>query len=812
MFETTFNDGWIVRPKTSIFAQLRAGAGSDKPITLPHDAVITEERSPDAAGAQAFFRGGTFEYLKQFEAPDEWRNKRVALHFHAAYRDAMVFVNDAFVAQRPSGYSEFFVELDAYLRYGTTNTVRVETRARDDSRWYTGAGLYRDVRLLVTAPTHIAPRGVTVTTPDVDDERAVVETAVRVSNAGRSTATRTVGVHIVAPDGSAAADGRSPVTVRPGETVTARVRSYIEGPLRWSVDDPHLYTAEVRLLDGDDSDDERRFPFGIRTLQLDPRHGLRINGETVKLRGTCVHHDNGILGAASFARAEERKVELLKAAGFNAVRAAHSPFAESFLDACDRLGMLVMDEAFDVWADSKTSLDYSLAFPEWWERDLEAMVAKDRNHPSVIMYSLGNEILEVGNPHGAAIGRALAEKVRALDPTRFLTNGINALVSVMPALLAQRAEHRASDGGVNAVMAGQPRIMDEVVRSEAVAAATAESFSVLDIAGWNYADVRYLQDVDAFPDRIVVGTETFPNAIASNWNLVTGHPHLIGDFTWTGLDYLGEVGIGRLQYDDEPYSFEASYPWITAWCGDLDITGFRRPASYYREIVFGLRTSPYIAVQRPENHPRTAVRGRWSWSDSIASWTWDAETGSPIRVEVYADADEVELLLNGVAIDRAAPGNDLPLIAHFETEYHPGTLTAVAYRGGRETGRTSLVTAGEPRLVASTDRGTVIADHGDLVFVELELRDEQGVLHTAADREVTVAVDGAGTLIALGSARPSTLERYDTARHTTFDGRALAVIRPTGPGEIRITASTDGLGNAVAVVTALPTQDGEHRV
>lgn len=804
MFETTFNDGWVARPKTSIFAQLRAGAESEVTVTLPHDAVFAGERSPAGAGAQAFFPGGTFEYLKQFDAPDTWRDRRVALHFHGVYRDAMVFVNDAFVAQRPSGYSEFFVELDPFLRYGATNTVRVEVRARDDSRWYTGAGIYRDVRLLVTSPVHIAPRGVTVTTPDVDDERAVVETAVSVRNTGRSTVTRTIDVRLVAPDGTAAAEAHVPVTVRPGETATARTRSYVSDPRRWAIDHPHLYTAEVSVRDGDSLDDERRIRFGIRTLQLDPRHGLRINGETVKLRGTCVHHDNGILGAASFAGAEERKVALLKAAGFNAVRAAHSPFAESFLDACDRLGMLVMDEAFDVWADSKSPLDYSLAFPEWWERDLEAMVAKDRNHPSVILYSLGNEILEVGNPHGAAIGRALAERVRALDPTRFLTNGINAVVSIMPAMLAQLAQHRANAGGVNAVMAGQPRIMDEVVKSDMVAEATAESFAVLDVAGWNYADVRYLQDLDAFPDRIVVGTETFPNAIASNWELVTEYPHLIGDFTWTGIDYLGEVGIGRLQYDDEPYAFEAPYPWITAWCGDLDITGFRRPASYYREIVFGLRTDPYIAVHRPENHARTAVRGRWSWSDSIASWTWDIAPGTPVRVEVYADADEVELLLNETPIARVTPGSDLPLVAHFEVLYQPGELTAVSYRGGDETGRTSLVTAGAPSLVASVDRSTATADHGDLVFVELELRDEQGVLYTAADREVTVSVEGAGTLIALGSGRPVTLERYDSGRHTTFDGRALAVVRPTEAGSIRVIASADGLEEAVVLVTATP--------
>lgn len=802
MSDTSFNADWIVRPKTSIFAQLRAGAGADVTVTLPHDAVLGSERSPDGASAQAFFPGGTFEYLKKFDVPLQWQDKRVALHFHGAYRDAMVFVNDAFVAQRPAGYSEFFVELDPYLKYGTTNTVRVETRSRDDSRWYTGSGLYRDVGLLVTPAVHIAPRGVTVTTPDVDDERAVIETAVRVRNTGRSTVTRTVDVRISAPDGTSAATSECPVTVRPGETVTARLRSYVDTPLRWSIEDPHLYTVDVALGEGADADD-CRVRVGIRTLQLDPRHGLRINGERVKLRGTCVHHDNGILGAASFARAEERKVAQLKAAGFNAVRAAHSPFAESFLDACDRLGMLVMDEAFDVWADSKSPLDYSLAFPEWWERDLEAMVAKDRNHPSVIMYSLGNEILEVGNLHGAAIGRALTEKVRSLDPTRFITNGMNAMVSIMPMVLAMAEQARQQPaGGVNAVMASQPRMMHEVVTSQAVADATAESFAVLDVAGWNYADGRYLQDVEAFPDRIVVGTETFPNAIASNWELVMGHPHLIGDFTWTGIDYLGEVGIGRLQYDDEAYSFEASYPWITAWCGDLDITGFRRPQSYYREIVFGLRSDPYIAVHRPENYERTAERGRWSWSDTVSSWTWNVEPGTPIRIEVYADADEVELRLGSETLGRVVPGADLPLVALFETVYRPGELTAVAYRNGIEAGRTSLVSAAAPRLVAAADREVVRADHTDLVYVELELRDDDGMLHTAADREVAVTVEGAGALISLGSARPATTERYDTGQHTTFEGRALAIVRPTGLGGIRVTATAAGLGEAVVLVTA----------
>jgi beta-galactosidase len=805
MTEESFNAQWRVRPKTSIFTQLRAGRGGETPVTLPHDAVIHAERSSDESGSQAFFPGGTFEYLKSFDAPTEWKEKRVSLHFHGAYRDAMVFVNDGFAGHRPSGYSEFFIDLDPFLYYGGTNTIRVETRARDDSRWYTGSGLYRGVGLIVAEPVHILPRGITVTTPDVDAERAVVEVAVTVRNTTAGTRTRTVAVGLDAPDGTTVAHSSAPVTVRPGCTATARLRLYVDAPLRWSVETPYLYEARTRLLEDGRPSEEHLTMTGIRTLQLDPKHGLRINGKSVKLRGTCLHHDNGILGAASFARAEERKVAQLKEAGFTAVRAAHSPFAESFLDACDRLGMLVIDEAFDVWADSKSALDSSLTFPEWWSRDLEAMVATDRNHPSVIMYSIGNEILEVGTPHGAAIGRDLAERIRELDPTRFVTNGINALVAVMPTVLEKRQQASTINGGVNAAMAAGPAILDDLVTSELVSDATEESFAVLDVAGWNYADARYERDFKAFPDRIVVGTETFPRKIADNWALVTAHPRLIGDFTWTGYDYLGEVGIGRAQYTDTPSSFEAPYPWIAAWCGDLDLLGRRRPASYYREIVFGLRTTPYLAVQRPETFQRETVLGRWAWSDSIASWTWDVAPGTPIRVEVYAPAevDEVELLLNGETISRVQPGADLPLITAFELTYQPGELTTVTYREGSETGRTSLVTAkGSPRLVATLDRAAVVADHEDLAFIDIELCDEDGVLHTAADQIIEVHVEGAGVLAALGSARPETLERYDDGSHLSFDGRALAVVRPTMEGEILVTISGSGLAELRLIVAA----------
>lgn len=803
----SFNTGWTVRPKSSIFASL-AGSAEAVPVTLPHDAIITTQRAAEHNGGQAYFPGGCFEYSKTFEVPEEWRARRVHLEFGGVYRDAVVFVNNVAAGQRPNGYSPFLIDLNPYLRYGEPNVVRVEARAHHDSRWYTGAGIYRDTSLIVTELVHVAWRGVRVTTPDVDRERAVVEVAIDVRNDGLTTETVSVEVEVVDDLGRVVASGSTPVTTRAGSVASARIRTYVEEPRLWNVDDPQLYTATVRLRGAGGLVDEQHTTFGIRTLRLDPVHGLRINGEqNLKLRGACVHHDNGILGAAAIGRAEERKIELLKAAGFNAIRSSHNPLSEAMLEACDRIGMLVIDEAFDVWTESKSSFDYSLTFQEWWERDLEAMVLRDLNHPSVVLYSIGNEIPETGSPLGSEWGRRLAEKVRSLDPTRFVTNGINGFVSTIDHFADEFRRVTAAgeeNGGVNEVMTSHADLQNEIARSSVVTERTAESFGVLDVAGMNYADARYPLDRELFPDRIILGSETFPPRIADNWSLILDSPQVIGDFTWTGFDYLGEVGIGRAQFSDSTPGFTAPFPWIAAWCGDLDLTGFRRPASYYREIVFGLRTDPYIAVQRPENYHRTPkVTGGWAWSDSIGSWTWPVESGTPIRIEVYSGGDEVELLLDGKTIARQAPGEDMALVSVFETEYRPGELTAVAYWSGTEIGRTTLHSAvGATTLAAVSDRGLLVADDADLAFVAIELRDAAGTLITSENKKIAVSVEGAGVLQALGSARPDNAERYDTAEHTTFDGRALAIVRPIGTGAITVSITADGLEPVVLTLTA----------
>ncbi|MFJ9374634.1 glycoside hydrolase family 2 TIM barrel-domain containing protein [Streptomyces sp. NPDC101455] len=822
MIRTSFNEGWHSRPKVNPFAELSGAKIPYRPVALPHDAMIAQDRRAPAGevtmegGAGAYFPGGTYEYRKTFSVPEEHRGRRILVEFEGVYRDAVVHINGDFAGQRPFGYSRFRIDADRFLRYGDDgdNEIRVEARTHRDSRWYTGAGIHRDTWLLVGELVRIAPDGVRVTTPDIDGERAVVEVATEVEN--DSIAIRTVDIVTEIRDGAGTvvASDTSKVTVLPREPATVRQRLYVHDPLLWGTDTPTLYTATVTLKDLD----TETVTFGIRSLRLDPVHGLRINGETVKLRGACVHHDNGVLGAATFARAEERRVHLLKDAGFNALRMSHNPMSKAMLDACDRLGMLVMDETFDVWTSGKSEFDYSLNFPDWWERDVEAMVAKDFNHPSVIMYSIGNEIPETGSPSGAAWGRRLAEKVRSLDSTRYVTNAVNGMLSVMselgrPAQQAQEkkaaeagADEAGTEGkGINSLMADAGDMMNAISASSLVTEKTAESFAVLDVAGMNYAEARYALDRKLFPNRIIVGTETFPTRIDGNWRLVEEHGHVIGDFTWTGWDYLGEVGIGRPQYltPETPRPVHtAPYPYLLAGCGDLDITGHRRPASYYREIVFGLRTEPYVAVRRPEHHGRAYAGSPWAWSDTVATWTWPGFEGEPVTIEVYGDADEAELLIDGRSLGRQPVGPEHRFRTEFETSYEPGELLAIAYRDGVETGRTTLLSATGPlQLRAESDRPVITSNGGDLAYVSLTLTDPDGTLNTAADRPVRLEVTGAGVLLGFGSADPASEERFDATERRTYEGRVLAVLRPTGPGRIHLTASAPECAPVDVVVT-----------
>jgi beta-galactosidase len=803
---TSFNDGWAVRPKRS-FIDAFGPPHQWEVVRLPHDAMMSQTRTADAPAAVGYFPGGDWEYQKTFFVPETHRGKIVFVEFEGVYRGAMVYVNEHLAAHRPYGYSNFTVLLDPYLRYGDDNVIRVECVARDDARWYSGAGIYRDAHLLVADPVHIVIDGLRVVTPDVDKDFAVVEVSAAVENATMASVTTDVHIEIVDRHDVVVARDVAPLSLVGNSHDTLRRRLLVPRPERWSADSPTLYRCRVEIRVEHKLVDEEITTFGIRTLQADAVRGLRINGDPVELRGACVHHDNGIIGAATIARAEERRVERLKAAGFNSLRSAHQPMSRAMLNACDRIGMLVMDEAFDAWTRPKINGDYTRAFQDWWEADVEAMVAKDMNHPSVILYSTGNEILEVGTVPGAMLGRRIAETIRGLDDTRFVTSAVNAIFATnyLEAASAERTEP-GETAEVNTVFADMFDHLAPLLQSERVGEALAESFAPLDICGYNYTDSRYRVDGDKDPYRVIVGSETLPRQIDRNWSLVTELPHVIGDFTWTGWDYLGEAGIGRVEYERSDgggsRKLLADYPWLTASTGDIDITGHRRPISYYREIVFGLRHEPYVAVQRPEHHGVAPLfRGPWS-DDTVSSWSWPGYESRPITVEVYADADEVTLLLNGTEVGRAPAGPAERYRATFEATYEAGEIVAIARRGHEERRTTLRSAEGLVELDVQADRSEIRADDTDLVFVEIALIDTAGTVRTGEDRVISVALDGPAHLQGFGSARPSTEATFAGTSHETYDGRALAVIRPTGTGAITVSVSGDGLDTKVVRLTA----------
>jgi hypothetical protein len=812
------NDGWTVREPQGPFAGLQGGGPEPTAVRLPHDAMRDMERSPDApSGAgSGYWPSAAWAYLRTLPLPAEWEGGRVALEIDGAYRDALVYANGALVTSCPGGYVRFWAEIGPYLHYGADNQIRIEVRTHRDSRWYSGAGLYRGVRLVVSGPVHIAPDGIVVTTPVVDLDPAVVEVATTLVNETNHLRTVRVRVRLADADGTVVATSEAPATLAPGEPSVARQRLAVTHPRAWSIEDPHLYLATVEVFSAEERMDADTVRVGLRTITVDPARGFRLNGGSLKLRGACIHHDNGPLGAVSMPRAEERRVAALKAAGFNAIRTAHNPASQALLDACDRVGMLVMNELADAWSYEKTEYDPARAFLDRWRSDVDAWVAGSRNHPSVVLYSLGNEIPEIGKPTGALWGRRIAERVRGLDPTRPITNGMNLWLAV------DMSELIAKAGGLNALMGGGAEAsdatrdpdeasamvsgMNRMAASDAVSAAIEESSAVLDVAGYNYADVRYAADLERYPDRVLVGSETFPTEIGRAWPLIETLPNVIGDFTWTGWDYLGEAGIGGFGYAEDPdaiAAFGREWPYRFAYCGDIDVTGFRRPQSYYREIVFGLRHDPYLAVQRPERYGQSKLApNAWAWSDSVASWTWPGFEGKPSVVEVYADADRVELLLDGRPVGQAVAGSK-PYAFELTVPYEPGELAAVAYRDGHEIGRTALVTAtGEVRLAVSADRETVGADD-DLVCVEIALVDAEGRPYGGVDREVAVEVSGPATLAGVTSANPKSAERFDADRVRTFDGRALAVLRTTGAGDVTVRVAAGDLAAEVRVVAAV---------
>jgi beta-galactosidase len=712
--------------------------------------------------------GGAGWYRKTFDKPQVAPGGKAELCFEGVYMNCDVWLNGAHLGNHPYGYTEFAFDLTPQLKDGK-NTVAVKVNnAGRNSRWYSGSGIFRKVWLNVAADVLIPADGVSVTTPEVSRDAALVNIQITVENGATAPKRANARVRLIDSAGAVAGEAQAPVAVAAGSRATATCAVRLKSPRLWSPADPHLYHAEV-VIDADGKvADAAALNIGVRKVEVDAAQGLRINGESLKLRGGCVHHDNGPLGSACIPRAEQRRVETLKANGYNAIRTSHNPPSRDFLDACDRLGMLVIDEAFDCWeSGNKNPEDYHLYFKEWWQRDLESMILRDRNHPCVIFWSIGNEINERAEPHGVEIGKALSACAHKLDPTRLVT-----------AAICHPWDHPKQTWADM-----QP------------------AFTYLDVGGYNYQWEEYERDHANSPQRIMAGTESFPNQAFRNWSAVEKNSYVIGDFVWTAIDYLGESGIGHASIKSGPGGdvFSPPYPWFNSYCGDIDLVGNKKPQSYFRDVVWR-RSKVEIAVQRPVPERWTESVSRWGWSDELRSWTWPGLEGRPMQVRVYTRGDQVRLLLNGKEIASRDLTDKDALRAEFTVPYSPGELKAVAYEHASEIGTIAFTTAGKPhKLVLTPDRPNLKACRDDLSYVMVQVVDENSQPVPDAVVPVSFGVTGAGEIAAVGNANPKDVASFRQPQRDTFHGTCVAVLRPTGkPGAIEVRAESPGLETATA--------------
>ncbi len=812
MIRENFNKGWqVVKGGSSAATAAFMGTDEIHMVHLPHDAMIHEERTPDVeSGAQTgFYPGGEYIYQKSLTVPKEWREKRVSLEFEGIYQTAMVYINGALAATNLYGYSGFYVELNPWLRFGEENKIKViaNNSLVPNSRWYTGSGIYRNVKLLCGDRIHVPADGVRITTLAAEMDSATVEVAVQLHSISRVKENVDVNIFIE-KDGKTVAQDKQMVVMYPETRESSRHTFCIEKPELWDCDTPSLYQCRVEIESNGEVLDKTKESFGIRTILLDAVHGLRLNGKEVKLRGACIHDDNGILGAVTLECAQDRRCRQLKEAGFNSIRSSHHPLSKSMLEACDRYGILVMDEISDMWTVHKNPHDFATHFTECWKQVAERMVAKDYNHPCVVLYSIGNEISEAGSDAGAAIGRKMCNKLHELDATRFTTMGQNGLMSagmrlrtIMQDVMEkfgplQQDSQDSKDGvsGMNSFMSLMAGVRGEYFAAHPLLTEALEGCSAAcDIIGLNYLTARHIAEKELHPNKTVLGTETYPADIVRLWGIVKRYPHVLGDFTWAGYDYLGEAGCGIFHYDGNA-NFTSVFPERTAYIGDLDLVGYRRPISYLREIVYGLRKEPYLAVERLNRYGMACSKTAWMHKDNIASWTWPGYEGKPALVDIYADAQEVELFLNGRSLGRKPAGEEHDFTAAYELTYEPGELTAVSYEDGKESGRYSLATAGEEiQLCVEMDKTELCADGEDLSFITIKLVDEKGRENLFASKEITVSVEGAGDLAGFGSADPQSLRSYDDNKWETYDGYVMAVVRAgEEEGVIRVNIAAEG--------------------
>lgn len=822
MEKHTLDQDWQFAPGTLTLMDLFLGGDRVRRVDLPHDAMVEQPRTPGTANAHqtGFYPGGCYTYLKQWQVPADWAGKTVLLQFEGIADRGRIFFNGERLATSVNPYGETMLDLTGRVRTGEANELKVEVLSEEQSsRWYSGAGLYRPVNVWVGGKACLLPDSLRITTETLTPQIAVLRLDLPVHNRLTAQAKGSLAVTVQSPEGEVVARETLPVQLLPGQDTPLQLRLSVAHPRPWSAETPDLYRCTAVLTVEGEETDRTELTFGIRTLALVPGQGLLVNGQPVKLRGSCIHHDNGLLGAATFPDAERRRCRQLKEAGFNCLRSAHHPMSRAMLEACDALGMYVLDELSDLWTRTKNPRDYANFFPEHWRQDVRRMTEKDYNHPSVVIYVTGNEIPEISTPSGTNLAREVHRAFKAADPTRFTTCALNGLVAgadrmremlcqatgMTPEQLAamQQPATGGEGAGMDAVngmaMVMQGPLADAIATGPIMDELLEEPAVATDITGYNYLTARHEVDLARHPDRMILGTETFPADIVRLWDVVERNPQVLGDMTWTGYDYLGEAGCGIFHHDGAA-NFSAHWPDRLAGIGDLDILGTRKPISYLRQAVYRLGHRPAIGVLRPDRDTAHCPRTPWMWKDNIASWTWPGCEGRETLVDVYANAEEAELFLNGKSLGRQKIQS---FAATWTLPYTPGTLTAVSYLDGAEAGRTELVTADAPAALSLTaDRTALPADGQSLAFVQIRPVDARGNWNRFVPVEITLSTTGAGTLQGSGSANPSSEGSYRDGRWITYDGEGMAVLRAgTEPGPLTLTVKAEGLPEEQITVT-----------
>ena len=772
-----------------------------RPVTLPHDAMLAEPRTALSAGGvnTGWYEGYDYEYQRTLTVPENELSDTHILEFEGVYHNAEVWLNGQKAAFRPYGYTNFYVDCAPFLRAGD-NELRVIARNADqpNSRWYSGAGLYRPVQLWTAGDKHILLNGVRIRTVSLNP--AVVEICVRTSAPG------TVRLMVEGlPSVQQESDGETVFTLT------------IDNARLWTPEMPNLYRCRVQF-----ADDEVTETFGVRTVSWG-KNGFTLNGKRVIIQGACIHHDNGLLGAVCDPDAVARKVRLLKETGYNAIRSAHNPCSKALLAECDRQGMLVMDEYIDHWYIHKTEYDYVPYFMDWWRQDLTDMVEKDYNHPCVVLYSTGNEVSETAQKRGIALTKEMTDFLHGLDDSRPVTCGVNIFFNFLSSIgfgvysdekakkeaeRAKKAKQRGEKAAKKKAVGSQffnnlaGLLGDEFMKRGATLhgcdVKTRDAFANMDIAGYNYGIYRYKHDLKKYPQRLILGSETFCNDAYKFRELAKQEPRLVGDFVWAGMDYLGEVMVGSWEYADYAETFDGGLGWVSAGSGRIDLTGKPLGEALYTRVALEADNGPYIAVC-PVNH--TGDRhspSAWKMTNAMPSWSWTGCEERKANVEVYARAARVELVLNGHTVGSKTLKNDC--LARFSILYESGTLEAVSYDAAdHEIGRCKLQSAGgTTRLTLDAEEPTVKPGH--LCYVRLRYTDENGITKPLARGNIQVQVRG-GTLVGLGSACPFNKHSYLDSETDTYYGEALAIVR-MGDGDAMTIAASDGEYSAELTVPA----------